>query len=92
MGKLNGEIADSRAEGINGPIITIYPVTVQDEGEYYCVISNEGADRTTHTDASQQATISLYGEALHASVFFVQCMLLVIIGVVLNCNDLLIIT
>ena len=66
--KVNGEIADSRAEGINGPILTIYPVTEQDEGEYYCVVSNEGAHGTTHTDTSQSATISLYGEAKHASL------------------------
>jgi len=51
-------------------MLTIYPVTEQDEGEYYCVVSNEGADGTNHTGASQQATISLYDELTYVIVFF----------------------
>jgi len=42
--KVNGRIDDCRTKGINTSVLTIYPVFEQDKGEYYCVVSNEGAD------------------------------------------------
>ena len=60
--KVNGEISDGRTKGINTSVLTIYPVTEQDEGEYYCVVSNEGADGKVFTDRSQRAMITVYGK------------------------------
>ena len=67
--KVNGEISDGRTKGINTSVLTIYPVTEQDEGEYYCVVSNEGADGKVSSDRSQRAMITVYGKLVHASVF-----------------------
>ena len=67
--KVNGEIADGRATGMNKSILTIYPVTEQDEGEYYCIVRNEGADGKVYNDTSQNAMVTVYGKFAQASMF-----------------------
>ncbi|XP_065918207.1 adhesion G-protein coupled receptor V1-like isoform X2 [Dysidea avara] len=65
--KVNREIADGRATGMNKSILTIYPVTEQDEGEYYCIVRNEGADGKVYNDTSQNAMVTVYAEFRDAS-------------------------
>ena len=53
---------------MNTSILTISPVTEQDEYEYYCVASNGGADGSLYEDRSHDAMITVYGELIGVSL------------------------
>ena len=60
--RVNGEISNDRANGVNTSILTISPVTEQDEDEYYCVASYAIVNGTLHNVTSNKANIIVYGE------------------------------
>ena len=60
--RVNGEISSDRANGVNTSILTISPVTEQDEDEYYCVASYVIVNGTLHNVTSNTANIIVYGE------------------------------
>ena len=59
--RVNGEITNDRAEGVNTSTLTISPVKQEDEDEYFCVASNGGDDGLQYSDVSHRAMITLYG-------------------------------
>ena len=61
--RINGEISRYRAEGVNTPSLTISPVRRDDEDEYYCAASNEGMDGLLYNDTSNEAVVTVYGNA-----------------------------
>ena len=60
--RMNGEISNDRAEGVNTPNLTISSVQREDEDEYYCVASNGGMDGSLYSNTSQRANIIVYGK------------------------------
>ena len=60
--RVNGEISNDRAEGLNTSILIISPVQQEDEDEYYCVASNGGLDGLSYSDISDKALVTLYGK------------------------------
>ena len=54
--RVNGEISNDRAEGVNTPTLTISPAQQGDEDEYYCMASNNGG---RFTDTSNVAVIAI---------------------------------
>ena len=61
--RVNGEISNDRAEGVNTSTLTISPVQQEDEDEYYCVASNGEVDGLQYySDISHRAMMTLYGK------------------------------
>ena len=60
--RVNGEITNDRANGVNTSTLTISPVTEQDEDEYYCVANYSTVNGTLHNVTSNKANIIVYGE------------------------------
>ena len=60
--RVNGEISNDRAEGVNTSTLTISSVTEQDEGDYYCVASNGGMDGLLYSNESQKSSVTVYGK------------------------------
>ena len=54
--RVNGEITSDRTEGVNTSTLTISPVTVREEDEYYCVVSSGGG---RFNDTSNVAVIAV---------------------------------
>ena len=54
--RVNGEISSDRVDGVNTSTLTISPVTLQDEDEYYCVASSGGG---RFNDTSNVAVIAV---------------------------------
>ena len=59
--RINGEISNDRAEGVNTPILTIAPIQQEDEDEYYCVASYGVVNGMDHSDESERARITVFG-------------------------------
>ena len=74
--RINGEINNDRAKGVNTPTLTISPITEQDEDRYYCMASNGGSNGLLYNDLSQTAIIVVYGELVYYCNFYV-CILIV---------------
>ena len=66
---IDGEISSDRANGVNTSTLTISPVTKQDEDEYYCVVSNGGADGLLYKMQSHDAIVTVYREL----IIYVSC-------------------
>ena len=62
--RVNGEISNDRAEGVNTSTLTISSVQQEDEDEYYCVASNGGVDGIKHNDISRVTNVTVYGKEL----------------------------
>ena len=60
--RVNGEISNDRAEGVNTSTLTTSPFQQEDEDEYYCVASNGGLDGLSYSDISDKALVILYGK------------------------------
>ena len=44
--RVNGEISNDRAEGVNTSTLTISPVQQENEDEYYCMATNNEKDES----------------------------------------------
>ena len=64
--RINGEISSDRAEGVNTSTLTITPVQQEDEDEYYCVASYGVVNGMDHSEESERAKVTVFGNDVHS--------------------------